>query len=282
MRPRRRDRLVRAIIPAAGRGTRLRPLSLAVAKELLPAGDVPMIERAVREAVEAGIRDVCVVLRRGKEAIAQHLAACGAIPGCRLTYRWQARPLGMGHAVFCARDFAADAPFLLLIPDQFLLGPVQASRRLVERYGFGTPTILSSLVRMPGREVRFFPGARGLAVAARDWPALLRGMPVPVRRLLKGMAGHRDRRHLRITGFGRTIYPPEVFPFLSARYRNPATGEVDLWETFRALPDSIAHRAVLLPGRPVDLGTLDGYRRYLPKFFRGPEPGWAGTPRGLR
>jgi UTP--glucose-1-phosphate uridylyltransferase len=257
-------------------------LFLAVAKELLPAGEVPMIERAVREAVDAGIREVCVVLRQGKEAIAKHLAARGPIAGCRLAYRWQPRPLGMGHALYCARDFAADTPFLLIIPDQFLLGPVSASRRLVERYRFEGPTILSGLVRMPEREVRFFPGARGLAVAAHDWPALLRGKPVPVSGLSRRMAGNMDRRHPQVAGFGRTIYPPEVFPYLTARYRNPATGEVDLWETFRAFPDTIAHRAVLLPGLPVDLGTLDGYRRYLPRLLRGPGRERAGKPRGQR
>ncbi|HWT78433.1 MAG TPA: hypothetical protein VN648_06485, partial [Candidatus Methylomirabilis sp.] len=55
---------------------------------------------------------------------------------------------------------------------------------------------------------------------------------------------------------------------LSVRYRSARTGEVDLWETFQALPEAIQHRAVILPGVPVDLGTLEGYRRYLPRLFR--------------
>ncbi|HSB71882.1 MAG TPA: sugar phosphate nucleotidyltransferase [Candidatus Methylomirabilis sp.] len=148
-----------AIIPAAGRGTRIRPLTLAVPKELLPAGDALVIERAVHEALEAGIRDICVILRRGKENIAEHLAARGAIAGYRLDDRWQPRPLGAGHALYCARDFATDSPFLLL-PDLFPLGPVHAGRRLLERYRFGGPTILSRLVRVPGAEAPFFPGAR--------------------------------------------------------------------------------------------------------------------------
>jgi UTP-glucose-1-phosphate uridylyltransferase len=188
----------------------------------------------------------------------------------------------MGHALYCARDFAADSPFLLLIPDQYLLGPVHASRRLLERYRFGGPTILSSLIRIPGPEAPYFPGARGVRVAAHDWSALLRGRPVPVRGLLRGMAGAREQRHLRLAGFGRTIYPSEVFPYLSARYRNPATGEVDLWETFQALPDSIAHRALLLPGLPLDLGTLDGYRRYLPRLFCAAGRQGRRAPRGRR
>ena len=274
--------VVRAIIPAAGCGTRLRPLSWVVPKELLPAGDIPMIERAVREAAAAGIPEVCVVLRRGKEAVAEHLAACGSLAGCRLTYRWQERPLGMGHALYCARDFAADDPFLLIIPDQFLLGRVSAGRQLLEGYHFDGPTILSSVVRLRAEEARFFPGARGIGVAANDRPALFRGKAVPVRGLLRDMASDTNQRDVRLAGLGRAIYPPEVFPYVSARYRNRATGEVDLWETFQALPAGITHRAMLLRGTPVDLGTLDGYRRYLPRLLRAPRREGRGQSRGPR
>jgi len=274
--------VVRAIIPAAGCGTRLRPLSWAVPKELLPAGEIPMIERAVREAAAAGIHEVCVVLRRGKEAVAEHLAACGSLAECRLSYRWQQRPLGMGHALYCARDFAADGPFLLIVPDQFLLGRVSAGRQLLGCYDFDGPTILSSVVRLRAKEARFFPGARGIRVAANDRTAFFRGKAVPVRGLVRTMASDTNQRDARLAGLGRAIYPPEVFRYMSPRYRNRATGEVDLWETFQALPAGIAHRAMLLRGTPVDLGTLDGYRRYLPRLLRTLGRKGRGQPRGRR
>jgi UTP--glucose-1-phosphate uridylyltransferase len=261
-------RVRRAIIPAAGLGTRLRPLSLAIPKELLPAGDEPMIGRAVREAAEAGIRDVCVVLRHGKEAIAAYLQAAGKRLPVHIAFRWQSRPLGLGHALWCARDFAAGEPFLLIVPDQFLVGAENPSARLLARYRFESPTILSCLVRIGSEAGRYFPGARGFRISPGDRRALMRGASVPVRGLVEAPAGRRRNRGPRLAGFGRTIYPAEVFPYLSARHQTARTGEVDLWETFRALPETIQHHAVILSGAPVDLGTLEGYRRYLPRLFR--------------
>ncbi len=227
-----------------------------------------MIGRAIREAAEAGIREVCVVLRRGKEAVAAYLEAVRKTSPVRLAVRWQSRPLGMGHAMWCARDFAAGEPFLLIVPDQLLLGPANPSARLVARYRFASPTILSCLVRVGAGERRYFPGARGLRISARHQPALIRGEVVPVQGLIAATSGPRRNLRPRLVGFGRTIYPAEVFPYLAARYRSARTGEVDLWETFGALPDTIEHQAVSLSGTPVDLGTLEGYRRYLPRLLR--------------
>lgn len=261
------SRVRRVIIPAAGLGTRLRPLTLAVPKELLPAGDVPMIGRAVCEAVEAGIHEVCVVLRHGKEAIAAYLEALGKTLPVRLALRWQPRPLGLGHALWCARDFAGGKPFLLIVPDQFLVGGANASVQLLARYRFPTPTILSCLVRIGAGEGRYFPGGRGFRISSRHQPALIQGEAVQVQGLMAAPAGRRRNPRPRLVGFGRTIYPAEIFPYLTARYRSAGTGEVDLRETFRALPETIQHRAVILSGAPVDLGTLEGYRRYLPRLL---------------
>lgn len=266
----------RAVIPAAGRGLRLRPLSLFVPKELLPAGSLPMIGRAVAEAAEAGIPEICVVLRRGKEAIARYLEAAPEARGCRVVFRWQATPLGMGQALRAARDFVGEEPFLCLLPDQFLLGGRSASRQLLAAYRVAEPTILSSLVGIPGREQALFPGARPLAMAAGELPRLRRGIAVPVRGLRRPVGGGAAGSARRLVGFGRTVYPAAVMPFLTRRFADPRTGEVDLWETFRALAGRMAHRGLLLRGRPVDLGTLAGYRRYLPRLLRGGEPGAGG------
>jgi UTP-glucose-1-phosphate uridylyltransferase len=261
-------RIRRVIIPAAGLGTRLRPLTLAVPKELLPAGGAPMIGRAVWEAVEAGIHEVCVVLRHGKEVIAAYLEALGKALPVRIAVRWQPRPLGLGHALWCARDFTAGKPFLLIVPDQFLIRGANASVQLLARYRFQAPTILSCLVRIGAGEGRYFPGARGFRISPRHRPALNRGESVQVQGLVKAPADQRRNPRPRLVGFGRTIYPAEIFPYLSARYRSADTGEVDLWETFRALPETIQHRALILSGAPVDLGTREGYRRYLPLLLR--------------
>lgn len=227
-----------------------------------------MMGRAVREAAEAGIHNACVVLRRGKEAIAEYLETAGKRLSLHIGFRWQSRPLGVGHALWCARDFAVGEPFLVILPDQFLVGAENPSARLVGRYQFALPTILSSLVWIGSGEGQYFPGARGFRISPKNRQTLLRGATVPVQGLVEAPSGRRRNPNPRLAGFGRTIYPAEIFPYLSVRYRNARTGEVDLWETFQALPEAIQHRGVILPGVPVDLGTLEGYRRYLPRLFR--------------
>ena len=123
------------------------------------------------------------------------------------------------------------------------------------------------MVKVPRAERRFFAGARGFGISVRRPRP---GRPYPVSRLL--------RTGREVCGFGRTVYPPEIFRYLGSRYADPGTGEVDLWRTFQALPSRIQHRAVLLDGQPCDTGTFAGYYHYLPRFVRG----WAAPSRWSR
>ena len=111
--------VTKAVIPSAGLGTRLLPLTRAIPKELLPAGTIPLIQLAVEEAVAAGIREVCIVLRRGKEATRNYfVGGAAAVPAtsagrrlaallgaCRVAFAWQPGPRGLGDAMRCAKDF---------------------------------------------------------------------------------------------------------------------------------------------------------------------------------
>jgi UTP-glucose-1-phosphate uridylyltransferase len=69
-----------------------------------------------------------------------------------------------------------------------------------------------------------------------------------------------------VRGFGRTVFPAAIFPYLSRKYVNRKTGEIDLWKTFKKFPKTIPHFGCLLQGRACDLGTLEGYYHYLPLF----------------
>src|SRR3990167_4395481 len=131
----------KAIFPVAGLGTRFLPATKAVAKELLPIVDRPLIQYAVDEAMEAGIEQMIFVTGRGKGAIEDHFdmafelettqAARGkdmsALDGTRLTpgnavFVRQQETLGLGHAIWCARDLGGDEPFAILLPDEFMHG----------------------------------------------------------------------------------------------------------------------------------------------------------------
>lgn len=134
---------MKAVIPAAGLGTRILPATKAIPKELLCLVDRPMIEYVVSEAVGAGIRDVVIVTSPGKEALAEHFAPAPeletlleakgkldllaavrrTIELANVTFAVQSQALGLGHAVWCARDAVGDEPFAVLLPDELFGGP---------------------------------------------------------------------------------------------------------------------------------------------------------------
>ena len=145
--------LRKAVFPVGGLGTRFLPATKALPKEMLPVVDRPLIQYAVDEALDAGIEQMIFVTGRGKSAIEDHfdiayeLEATMAARGksmellhqTRLTpgavaYVRQQEPMGLGHAVWCARDIVGDEPFAVLLADDFMVGTPGCLRQMVEAY----------------------------------------------------------------------------------------------------------------------------------------------------
>ncbi len=245
----------KAIIPAAGLGKRLRPLTESTPKELLLAAGKPLIHHAVQELLDAGIQEICVVIREGKEAIADYFKG----EETRLQFVYQEKLLGLGDAMLTARDFAGESPFLMLIPDQLLISETPATKQLREAYDFSEPTVLSSMVKIPASETGYFPGARGFEYKKNRHGELLEIDSILSEDEADDISGESE---FRTRGFGRTIFPPQIFEYLTEEYINPATGEVDLLKTFQAFRGRLAHYGLLIEGRPCDFGTLKGYKYY--------------------
>jgi len=176
----------KAVIPAAGLGTRFLPATKAVSKELLPIVDVPTIQYIVAEAVAAGIKEVVIISARGKEAIIdhfdvakeleEHLARTGktALRDEIRAVAWMAtvvavrqqEPLGLGHAVLCARSVVGDEPFVVMLGDDLIDAAVPGTRQLVdcyERHGLGT----IALMEVPETETHLYGIAAGRAIDDR-------------------------------------------------------------------------------------------------------------------
>ena len=155
----------KAVIPAAGLGTRFLPATKAVPKELLPIVDIPTIQYIVAEAVAAGVRDVILVVARGKDSIVDHFDIAGELEthlertgkhelrkqmraiaqmANVVTVRQQ-EPLGLGHAVLCARDVVGDEPFVVMLGDDIIDAPVPGAKQLADcwdRHGLGTIALM--------------------------------------------------------------------------------------------------------------------------------------------
>ncbi len=110
-----------AVIPCAGKGTRFQPITRTVPKELLPMVAKPALQLVVEECAGAGIEHVVLVSSRAKPAIAGFAAdVVDHVPGLRITVTYQDEPLGLGHAVGCARRAVAGEPFAVLLPDELM------------------------------------------------------------------------------------------------------------------------------------------------------------------
>ena len=175
----------KAVFPVAGLGTRFLPATKAIPKELLPIVDRPLIQYAVDEAREAGIEQIIFVTGRGKTAIVEHfdiayeleqtmeergkdlaiLDPTRATPGDIITVRQQV-PLGLGHAIWCARAIVGDEPFAILLPDELMVaqkgGGTGCMKQMVDAYA-KTGGNLVSVLEVPSEKVSSYgvidPGA---------------------------------------------------------------------------------------------------------------------------
>ena len=146
-------RVRKAIFPVAGLGTRLLPATKSIPKEMITVVDRPLIQYAVDEARDAGIEQLIFVTGRGKAALVDYFDTAfeleatmsgkgkdlGVLDPSRtrfgelVTVRQQ-QPLGLGHAVWCARDIVGDEPFAVLLPDELMLGKPNCLAQMVEAY----------------------------------------------------------------------------------------------------------------------------------------------------
>jgi len=144
----------KAVIPAAGLGTRFLPATKAIPKEMIPIVDIPMIQHIVEEAVRSGIEDVILITARNKDAIENHfdfnyeledtldkkhkaeLAEISRSIGkmCNLISVRQKNPMGLGHAVLCAAPIVGDEPFAVLLGDDLIDSEVPCTRQLADLY----------------------------------------------------------------------------------------------------------------------------------------------------
>jgi len=237
-----------AVIPAAGYGTRMRPLTIAIPKEMFPVRRLPLIEYTINELVASGIKRISIVIREGKEIIKEYLNWRKKFYNkVELFFVYQERPLGLGDAIRKARDFIKGMPFVMAIPDQILISEIPATKQLLAFEK--TDGIWSSMVEIPECEINFFRGARPFT-----YKSIGEGFFI-----IEDISS--DKTSL-IRGFGRTLFLPEALEYMTEEYINEETGEIDLLKTFQALKSRYPLYGIILKGKPCDLGTWEGYYYY--------------------
>ncbi len=256
----------KAVFPVAGLGTRFLPATKAIPKEMLPIIDRPLIQYAVDEAREAGIEQLIFVTGRGKTAIVEHfdtafeleatMAGRGKAldvldptriqPGNLVTVRQQV-PLGLGHAIWCARAIVGDEPFAIFLPDELMIGSPGCMKQMVEAYQQVGGNLISVL-EVPHEDVSSYgvikPGAQ-IAPHLTEVTGLVekpRAADAPSNLIISG----------------RYILQPEVMRTLEHQGKG-AGGEIQLTDAMAHMIGHQPFHAVTFAGRRYDCGSKTGF-----------------------
>lgn len=256
----------KAVIPAAGLGTRVLPASKAIPKEMLPIVDKPVIQYIVEEAAAAGIEEILIITSRGKSAIEDHfdrspeleqrLLGSGkqalydeiaAIPGlANLTFIRQKETKGLGHAVLCAKAFVGDEPFAVLYGDDVIIGEQSATAELCaayEKYGKG----VVGIKEVPHEMIHNYSSLKAEPIGPREFAVtdMIEKPKTPAEVL----------SYYSI--LGRCVLPPEIFGILEQTPPG-AGGEIQLTDAMLQLARNGGMVGVDYTGTRYDMGNKLG------------------------
>jgi UTP--glucose-1-phosphate uridylyltransferase len=262
----------KAIIPAAGLGTRFLPATKAMPKEMLPIVDKPTIQYIVEEAIASGIEDIIIVTGKGKRAIEDHfdnafeleqnliqkgkydlLEKVKEPSKVDIHYIRQKEPKGLGHAVWCARNFIGDEPFAVLLGDDIVQAETPCLKQLIDQY----EQTLSSVIgvqKVPDNETHRY----GIID-----PIEQHGRRYQVRQFVEKPAPGTAPSNLAI--MGRYILTPEIFLFLEKQEAG-AGDEIQLTDAIQKLNEIQRVFAYEFEGKRYDVGEKLGFIKTTIEF----------------
>ncbi|TFZ05203.1 UTP--glucose-1-phosphate uridylyltransferase GalU [Ramlibacter henchirensis] len=289
-------RINKAVFPVAGLGTRFLPATKAIPKEMLPVVDRPLIQYAVEEAYEAGIRHMVFVTGRSKRAIEDHFDSSPELemeleagkkkelldvvrslapPDMSCSFVRQARALGLGHAVLCAAPIVGDEPFAVLLPDDLMTGlegGPSVLAQMVQQFE-RTPTCILAVQEVPREHVKRY----GIVAGDTAGERLTR-----VKRMVE--KPDPDSAPSRMGIAGRYVLTPAVFDMIRTNPRG-AGGEIQLTDGIARLMETEGVHAYLYQGRRYDCGSKDGFLEATVDFaLKNPQlgPGFREYLKGLK
>ncbi|KXX99801.1 UTP--glucose-1-phosphate uridylyltransferase GalU [Bacillus wiedmannii] len=255
----------KAIIPAAGLGTRFLPATKAMPKEMLPIVDKPTIQYIVEEAIQSGIEDIIIVTGKGKRAIEDHfdhsfeleqnllekgkheiLKKVQESSKINIHYIRQKEPKGLGHAVWCARKFIGNEPFAVLLGDDIVQAETPCLRQLMDQYEATQSSVIG---------VQTVPETETHRYGIID-PLVQKGRSYQVSKFVEKPAKGTAPSNLAI--MGRYVLTPEIFTFLENQ-QTGAGGEIQLTDAIQRLNEIQRVFAYDFEGKRYDVGEKLGF-----------------------
>ncbi|MEK4424509.1 UTP--glucose-1-phosphate uridylyltransferase GalU [Solibacillus sp. FSL K6-1523] len=265
-------KIKKAIIPAAGMGTRFLPATKAMPKEMLPIIDRPTIEYIVEEAILSGIEDIIIVTGKGKRAIEDHfdrnfeleqnlkdkgkfdlLEKVNKSSNINIHYIRQKEPKGLGHAIWCARKFIGNEPFAVLLGDDIVQADIPCTKQLMDQYELTNSSIIGV------QQVAYEDTNRyGIIDPIKNEDGMYR-----VRKFVEKPEQGTAPSDLAI--MGRYVLMPEIFDLLE-KQEVGACGEIQLTDAIQKLNEIQSVYAYNFKGKRYDIGEQLGFIRTTIEF----------------
>ncbi len=259
-------KIKKAVIPAAGLGTRVLPATKSMPKEMLTIVDKPAIQYIVEEAVKSGIEDICIILSRGKHAVEDHFDRSPELEQkllnggktetyeeilkiaelANITYVRQQEPKGLGHAVLCAKSFVGNEPFAVLYGDDVIMGENPVCKQLTdqyEKYGLGCVGI---------KEVPFELVTKYSSLKIDSIEKNIYKVTDMVEK-----PKTKEEAFSNFSILGRCVLPPEIFEILET-LPTGAGGEYQLTDAMKVLAKKYGMIGVDFEGKRYDMGNKLG------------------------
>ncbi len=266
-------KIKKAVIPAAGLGVRFLPATKAQPKEMLPIVDKPAIQYIVEEVIESGIDEILIITGRNKQAMEDHfdrslelevrLKETGKTPLLEMVqeisklayvcFVRQKEPLGLGHAVYCARRFIGDEPFAVLLGDDIIRGVTPCLKQMIDLYQEVQSSVIA-VMEVPEKDVSKY----GILDAKEERKGIYRIGDLVEKPAL-------EQAPSRLAIMGRYIIDPRVFPIL-AEAKPGAGGEIQLTDALRILCREQPMYGLAFEGKRYDVGDKLGYLQATVEF----------------
>jgi UTP--glucose-1-phosphate uridylyltransferase len=269
------NRVRKAVFPAGGLGTRFLPATKAIPKEMLALVDKPIIQYGVEEAIASGIEHIIIVTGRGKSTMEDHfdhsfeldatlerrgklelLAVSRAVSSlARISYVRQQEPLGLGHAVLCAKDLVGDEPFAVILPDDVIDAQVPCLKQLIDVFNAKGGSVLATMT------------IEGPAISAYG---VLAGSQDPGNWRITNCTGMVEKPKFEDAPskqaiIGRYVLTPRVFELLE-QTKPGAVGEIQLTDGIKALAKEEKVFGYTFEGKRYDAGDKLGMLQATVEF----------------
>lgn len=258
-------KITKAVIPAAGLGTRVLPATKALPKEMLPIVDKPAIQYIVEEAAASGITDILIITNRGKELIENHFDRCPELEQrlfqnnkieafnkvvnisnlANIYFLRQKETLGLGHAVNCARSFVGNEPFAVLYGDDVIVGDTPACAQLIHAYNeFGRAVL--GINKVPREDISKYSSLKVENIRENVFSCTDMVEKPSENEILS-----------LYSVLGRCILTPDIFDILD-KIKPGVGGEIQLTDAMKILANTVGMTAVEFTGTRYDMGNKLG------------------------